>query len=317
MRMLKVPSWFIKLLKGGSLFLFVKILYRVLRRRSIEKRFRISRSIASIIYRLWKRGREKIKRNIALIRPDLNESQIAQGSWRAAEMITRSWAAMLGNEFTTLEEIDKRVEIQGAKQLLDDYHAGKRIIATAVHVGPIDEMMGIIPLLGLRVYVPAEPVKPKWLFSFMMRLRLRFGDIIFEQAEKKETLIQAARHLSDGRVIAFVIDMPKQDNGGVLCRIGNAEARFPVGPVKLALEQDATIFPVFPSWGENGKAKIVFGLSLELIRTGNLNDDIELNTRRLVEEVYAPHIQKHYDSWLRLLWINLEPARIDMGDYRI
>lgn len=96
-----------------------------------------------------------------------------------------------------------------------------------------------------------------------------------------------------------------------MCKIGKAQVRFPVGAVKLALEQNATIFPVFPSWSKNGKAKIVIAPPFELSKTGNINQDIEINTCRLIEEVFAPHIQENYDCWLRLLWADLEPAEVD------
>jgi len=224
---------------------------------------------------------------------------------------------MLGNEFTGLGEIKKRVKTEGLEQLVDYYLARKKVIATAVHIGPIDEMLGIIPFFGLRVYVPAEPVKPKWFFNLMMRLRLRFEGIILEPVKKGETLIQAAHHLSEGRIVLFVLDLPREGGSGVICRIGNAKARFPVGAIKLALEQDATIFPVFPSLEKGEKAKIVIGPPFEIVRTGDKSYDIEMNTRRLIEGVYAPHIRENYHSWLRLLWENLEPVSFDLRKHQI
>lgn len=308
MRILRVSSWPIDPLVDWLFFLFVWTTYLVLRRLPFNGRSKITCVIAFVVYWLWKDGRIRIKRNISLLRPDLNNREINRASWWAVKTIARSWAAMLGNEFTSLKEINKRVEVQGIEPVLNRYHRGEKIIATAVHTGPIDEMIGAISRFKLRVYVPAEPVKPKWFFNLMMRLRLK-GDIIYEPVERGETLARAAHHLSDGRIVLLVVDATSRDSSGVLCRIGGAETRFPVGAVKLAFQEDAAIFPVFPSRRQDGRAQIVVGPRFRLIKTGDRKRDIELNTRRLIEGVYAPHILKNLDNWLRLLWGGLKRAR--------
>lgn len=313
MRILKVPSWFLRLFRGGFFFLFVWTTYLVLKKRSLDTRFRICCILATIIYWFYRNGRKRITRNISLIRPDLNEIQIAKGRWQVVRTIARSWAAMLGNESTTLEEIAGKLKIEGEiEQLLSSHRTGKKIIATMVHTGPVDEMVGIIPLLGLQIYVPAEPVKPKWFFNLMMRLRLRFEGIVYEPVEKGQTLARAARHLSEGRIVLLAVDLPRRE-GGVLCRIGNARAIFPVGSVKLALEQDATIFPVFPSWEENWIVKVKIGAPFVLIKTGNIEEDIRTNTRRLIG-IYKDHIQENWWSWLRLLWSEFEEVEANVAE---
>ena len=311
MRILKASSWFRKLFAGWFFFLFVRAIYLTLRKRSFNTRLRFVILIAFLFYYLlYRKGAARIKKYIALIRPDLSKEEINRGAWRLAKTLARSWAAMLGNEFISLEEVAKKIEVKNAEILLNSYRGKEKIIATAVHVGPVDEMIVVIPLFGIRVYVPAEAVKPEWLFKLMMRLRLRFGDIVFEPVEKGKILLNAPRHLSDGRVVVLVVDMTRKDDSGVVCRIGNAKARFSVGAVKLALEQDAIIIPALPSLTKDNKAQVVIGQPFKLIKTGDMRKDIENNARRLIEEVYASHIQENWDSWLRLLWSDLEPAEI-------
>lgn len=308
MKILKAPAWFIKLLKGLSLFLLVRIIYLVIRKRSFSVRIKFAVFTTILIFLCYKKGRERIQSNISLIRPDLSEKERNRIAWQLARTLARSWGAMLGNEFTSLEEMARRIKTKNSEILLDRYKKGEKIVVTAAHVGPIDEMFGVIALFGVKVYIPAEPIKPKWLFNLMMRLRLRFGDIVYEEVKKGKILPNAARHLLDGRIVVLAIDMTRQDDSGVICRIGNAQARFPVGAVKLALEEEATIIPIFPSLTKDNKTQIEIGSPFRLIRTGNMKKDIENNTRRLIEVVYAPYFLKNLDSWLRLLWSKLEPA---------
>lgn len=291
-----------------ALFPLVWIIYWLLRKRCLETRFRVTRALLGFIYWLWIGRRARTRRNLALLRPDLDKNEITKGSWRVIETVARSWAALLGNEYTSISELTEKLEVKGIETLLEYYQRGRKVIIVADHVGPFDEMIGIIPFLGVRVYVPTEPIKPAWLLKLMERLRLCFGDILFEPTDKRQILSRAAHHLADGRIVVFMIDVIRYDSRGVLCQIGGAQARFPVGAVKLALEQEATIFPCFPSWGQGEKVRVELSAPFELIRTGDKNQDIKTNTRRLIEEVYAPHIQGNWDSWVRVLWSRLEPA---------
>ncbi len=291
-----------------SLFPLIWIMVQVLRRLSLEARFKVVKAMASFIYWLWLGRRARIKKNLILLRPDLDEGRIAEGSWRVIKTVARSWAALLGNKDINFGEVMRKLEVKGIETLIEYHRNGKKIIAVAGHVGPFDEMIGIIPGFGLRVYVPVEPIKPVWFLNLMMQLRLGSGDIIFEPVKKGHTLSRSAHHLANGRIVLLMMDVIRHDSSGVLCRIGGAQARFSVGAVKLALEQEATIFPVFPSWIEGRKLQVIVGSPFELIKTGNRQRDIEVNTRRLVEEVYAPHIRENWDSWVRVLWSKLEPV---------
>ncbi len=153
-----------------SLFPLVWVMVRILRQFSLEARFRVIRTMARFVYWLWIGRRAMTRRNLALLRPDLTESRITEGSWRVVETVARSWAALLGDEGTSAEAIMQKLEVRGSEGLLEYHCGGKKIIAVADHVGPFDEMIGIIPSLGLRVYVPIEPLKPEWFLNLMMRL---------------------------------------------------------------------------------------------------------------------------------------------------
>lgn len=293
-------------------FVFVRgIIYPLLRNRSIEFRYAVAKFIAEIIYKVHRKGRERIKTNISLIRPDWFVFQIEIASKRLVETFARSWAALLGNESTSLAEIEEKLKLKGMEPLLECYRANRQIIVTAVHVGPIDEMVGVIALYNLQVYIPIEAMKPDWLYRLILRLRLRFPGILFEPVQKGLTLDRARIHLRDEknrRIVVLVVDALRDDKSGVLCRIGNAKAYFPVGAVKLALEEeDAVLFPVFTSWDEEAGwgVQLVVGEPFDLIRTGNLAHDIETNMKRLIENVFWPHIKENCYAWLRMLHTDL------------
>ena len=314
MRLLRSPLRLAKQPAIWSLSLFAWVMYWALRKRSLETRFKVSLAIFSLVYRLWGGGRGRLERNLSLIRPDLEASEIARGARRIVGTLAWSWAAMIGNEYTSLDEVAQRSEVSGIEPLLEHHRAGNKVIIAIDHVGPFDELFGLVSVLGLRVYLPVEAMRLGWLMRSMMRLRSSFGNVLMEPVEKGETLSRSARHLAEGRQVVLLIDITRRGGSGVLCQIGAAQARFPVGAIKLALEEDATIFPAFPCWMHDGKIRLVIGVPFELVSTADLNRDIEINTRRLIEGLYAPHIQENWDSWLRSLWSNLEPAQPGKGE---
>ena len=67
----KVLICLAKQLALWSSFLFVWLMYRVLRRRSMRTRFKVTRVIFHLVYWLWEGGRERMRRNLSIIRPDL------------------------------------------------------------------------------------------------------------------------------------------------------------------------------------------------------------------------------------------------------
>lgn len=286
------------------------ILIRSLRRRSPETRFRVARFLARMVFVCSRGPRKRIEKNLCLIRPDLDSAAIKKGSWQVAETIARSWSAMLGNGlYNSNASVRKRLTVSGIRKLLGYHRSGERVVIAVGHVGPIDDMFGVFSLYKLRAYIPVEPVRPRWLFNMMNQHREAFGDVILEPVEKGKTLERAARHLADGRIVVLTIDVTRNSpRGGVRCRIGNGVSYFPVGVAKLALGEGAIVLPVFLSVDSKGKNRMRVGNPFEITRTGNEERDIETNTRRLVEEVYAPHIQRNWNSWLRPLWANLEPA---------
>jgi len=254
-------------------------------------------------------ARVKIKRNIALIRPDLSQAEISLGFRRFLSVLSKSWANLLEQKPLTRSEIEKRIIVEDAELLVRCHEAGDKIVLATIHTGPIDALFWIVQLLELRISVPVESIKPAWLFRLVKRLRAaKAPGIIFEPVERGKTFGKLAKHLEEKRIVGIAIDMTRSSNG-VWCRIGRGYANFPAGAVKLAISEDALLIPALPFLEDNGKTKITLAPPFRLIKTNEEKEDVESNTRRLVEEIFAPHIQKYWYQWLRLPWANLEPTQ--------
>lgn len=266
-------------------------------------RFKIFLGIRLLLWGLKPKIRAKFKRNAALIRSDLTDTEIKTGARQLLKILARSWAMLFEKKPAAAQQI----EVLGMQKLLEHHARGEKAILTVAHIGPIDEIfMSLITLFPLSLYIPAEPVRPAWIFRLVTHLRAIRGDVVLEPVVKGGTLNAAARHLREGRIVVLTIDVAGK-NSGVLCSVGNGRARFPVGAIKLAIDQKAAIFPFLVSITPSGKLKVVVGQPLELFKTEDAKENIEINLKRLIEEIYAPNIRQCWDMWLRLLWIDMEP----------
>jgi|GEM_PF-1515486 len=298
----------------AAVTVLVFCMYRLLSRRSFKTRYNILMLAANIIYRLWRSGRHKLKCNLALIVPSLNKIELEAAAREVVRTIVRDWAALLGANQTEPSDSAQLMDIQGVEKILAHVHVSDgrvvadKVVIAPIHMGSFGAAMDAVSLFQVPAYGPAERITPGYLLNLMMRLRSnRF--LKMEPLERGKTYAKMVRRMSCGWAIAVMVDMlSRRMDRGVVCRVGGARGRFETGAVRLAVEHGAKIFPAFVLWtGE--KYRIVVEDQFEPVLTGDTARDIEVNTRRLIEERVAPWIEKYPGQWMQALWANLEPAR--------
>lgn len=295
---------FIRVLIFTVLLPFAVIFFLVVRKLSFKTRVKILTVLSHFL--LMRTGRlDRLKRNVVFLRPDISDFELQQGIRHLVRTVARSWAALIGNEHVTPDDFKSRVEVENIDFLLRN--AGfRKIVIAAAHVGSVDELLGVFPAYHLKVYVPTEAICPKWLLRFTIRMRSKFEGVTIEPVERGKTLQTCARHLAKGGLVALAIDIVRKGQRGVKCRIGRTSAVFPVGAVKLAIEEQALLIPALPYGSDSGKQKIVFLPPFELSHTGDAVHDVEENTRRFIEQIYVPHLIENWQYWTQILWSDFE-----------
>jgi KDO2-lipid IV(A) lauroyltransferase len=71
----------------------------------------------------------------------------------------------------------------------------------------------------------------------------------------------------------------------------------PIGAAMLALDSDATVFTTSYIRTEGNKYKFVFGETMEVIRTGNREEELQLNTERFHAAV-EKQIREYPTQWV-------------------
>jgi lauroyl/myristoyl acyltransferase len=309
MRILKAPfSW----MGEVALNLAVLAAYQTMSRLPFGARYRLAMAAATAIYRLWGNGRRRLKYNLCLVSPALAGAKLDAAARDVVCTIVRDWAALFRPEKEDVIEISRRMQFEGMEKLLAHVSAragrcfADRLVLTAIHMGSFGAALDAFSLFQVPTYAPAERIRPAALSRLLVRLRSK-GFLLLEEIERGTTFRKMVQRMDCGWAVGVMVDIMARRDRGVRCRVGQGAGWFETGAVRLALERRARIIPIFVLWtGE--KYRIIVDEEFRPVPTGNLEQDIDENTREFIEERIAPWIERHPGQWMQALWARLEPV---------
>ena len=129
-------------------------------------------------------------------------------------------------------------------------------------------------------------------------VRTRFGN---RAIDKQSAARQSLRVLREGGTLGILSDLNTQTREGVFVPFFGKLACTTAGIATLALKTDAVVIPTCAVWNKERKRYFFHGdPPVELVRTGNHNKDIEVNTARFAAAVERM-VRLYPDQWL---WIH-------------
>jgi KDO2-lipid IV(A) lauroyltransferase len=128
--------------------------------------------------------------------------------------------------------------------------------------------------------------------------RTRFGNIAID---KKMAARAALRVLREGQTLGILSDLNTQQREGVFVPFFGQLACTNAGIATLALKTDAMVIPTAAVWDPKRKKYFFHGdPPVELVRTGDHDRDVELNTARFAAAMERM-IRLYPDQWM---WIH-------------
>jgi len=129
-------------------------------------------------------------------------------------------------------------------------------------------------------------------------MRTRFGN---QAIDKKSAARQALRVLRQGGTLGILSDLNTNEFEGVFVPFFGKLACTTAGIATLALKTDAVVIPTCAVWDRKRKRYFFHGdPAVELVRTGDHEKDIEINTARFAAAMERM-IRLYPDQWL---WIH-------------
>lgn len=257
-------------------------------------------SIGQSSYFLLGNLRKTGERNLELAFPQMSQAvrrQVLQASFR-------SLGRMLG-EFSQLpratkESLSRIVEVDqvGRSRLREAENSRRGVIFLTGHIGSWELLSFGWSALEYPISFLVRPLDNPRIEEMVDRIRTRFGN---RAIDKKKAARQALRVLREGGTLGILGDLNTQPSEGVFVPFFGKLACTTAGIASLALKTNALVLPVCAVWNPQKKRYLFHSEPpVELVRTGDEQKDVEINTSRFTAAVEAM-IRRYPEQWL---WIH-------------
>jgi len=224
----------------------------------------------------------------------------------AAGAITRQFYRTFGEnliDIFLIPRMDKKyiaryIKFEGLDYISEGFKRGKGVIFLSVHAGSWELSNVISTRLGLDFSLFVRDQRYPRLEELLNSYRRQgTGKIIKRQAQTRELI----RALRNNQAIGMTADQGGKT--GTQVKFFGLYASMPSGAVRLALEYDATLIPVFYARLEGPYLKVIIGPPFKIKRSGSPEHDISVNLQEVVG-FFERHILEHPKEylWSHKIW---------------
>lgn len=195
--------------------------------------------------------------------------------------------------------------VSGLKNFRDAQSRGKGILYITGHFSAWELLPVAHALHGSPLFIVTRPLDNARLERYLLKIRQSTGNKVIS---KKNGARQILESLKARQSVGILMDQNTSLNEGIFADFFGIPAATTTAAARFALRTEATVLPGFITpTGDHGYS-IHFLPPLDLICTGDLKHDIEINTRlfnRTIEQI----VRTYPDCWLwgHKRW-NYQPA---------
>ncbi len=254
--------------------------------------------LAWIVYLLHARLREVGMRNLALAFPEKTNAERAR--------ILRGEFASLGRQLAevchfpkyTLENVEQVIVYDGLENYEHAYARGKGVLFLTAHFGGWELSAFTHSMHGHWMHVVMRPLDNEYLDRMTREYRTMHGNKVVDKDDFVRGLLSA---MKAGEVVGVLMDTNMTPPQGIFVDFFSIPACTASGLARIALRTDAAVVPTFTIWdAELRKYRLRFDPAVELIRTGDLEADIQANTQRFTS-IIEEYVRKYPEQWL---WVH-------------
>lgn len=242
----------------------------------------IADTVGTIMYYLRPGLRRNVQRNMRQVMGvDAPAGEIRATSRRVMRNAARYYADLVRTPRLDIHRFyEERINVVSGLEELREAIATKRgVIVVSAHYGNPEVVLQVAVVLGIPAFSLTEPLKPKRLCDLVHKLRGSHGQVF--RPLSLAAVREAIRWLRAGHAVPLLCDRDIQ-NSGMLMPFFGVETRMPVGATQLALRTGALVVPMFCRRTKGGRFDLFGEPALEMIHTGNQEEDVRTNTLRIV-----------------------------------
>ncbi|MEZ5754603.1 MAG: lysophospholipid acyltransferase family protein [Paracoccaceae bacterium] len=230
--------------------------------------------------------RARIRENLALVCPDLPETELRRMEMEVPRSMGRTLAELYSASDFVARVAQEPLQGAGVPALEEAHRTGRPVLLVTGHLGNYDAIRGGLIARGYRVGGLYRPMDNAFFNEHYVAAISRIGTPLFPRGRKG--LAEMLRFLKGGGMLGVVLDQSMGD-GAMLSFFGKP-ALTALSPVEMALRHDALVIPTY------GLRRADGGFDL-LIEAPIPPGDPETMTQALNNSLEA-QVRAHMDQWL-------------------
>lgn len=260
----------------------------------------LGQTIGRVGYLLPGNLRRTGQRNLEIAFPEMPEHErrrILRGSFISLGRLLGEFSQLSRATPETLRRLIEYDEV-GLAHLREAEKNRRGVIFLTGHLGVWELHSLGWSALEYPISFLVRPLDNDRIEQMIEAIRTKFGN---RAIDKKSAARQSLRVLREGGTLGILSDLNTQTHEGVFVPFFGKLACTTAGIATLALKTDAVVIPTCAVWDKKRKRYFFHGdPPVELVRTGDHNKDIEVNTARFAAAVERM-VRLYPDQWL---WIH-------------
>jgi KDO2-lipid IV(A) lauroyltransferase len=255
-------------------------------------------AIARIAYAALPKLRRTAEFNLRLAFPEWDATrrkEVIRGMVRNLGWMAAEFARL---PRYTCENIEQVVILEGHENFLEGQRRGKGVLYLTGHIGAWELSSFAHALYGFPLHYMARPLDNARVDALVNRYRGLSGNQPIFKNESARALLTILKESGTVGILADQNTLPAE---GVFIDFFGKTACTTTGIARVALHTDAAVVPGYAYWdGSIGKYRLRFEPAVELVRTGDTERDVFVNTQKFAA-VIEGIIRKHPEQWV---WVH-------------
>ena len=267
--------------------------------------------IGAVIWTLLGRLRNVGLRNLELAFPEKTVEErrrILRTLYRTLGWQIAEFCKMSGY---TLESASRFIRYDGLENYVKARDKGKGVLVLTGHLGAWELSSFYHSLRGMPMSLVIRRLDNPLVDAYVNGIRCLHGNHVIHKDDFARGLLTA---MHNGETVGILMDTNMTPPQGVFVPFFGVDACTASGLARVALRTGAAVLPGFLLWEESEKRYVLrFGEELELVRTGNAQEDVLANTA-LFAKTTEDYIRRYPEQWL---WVHRRWKTRPEGEERI
>ena len=272
-------------------YLFLRLAVFLARRLPERWGVAIAPWFGRVVYRVSPVAKANRDNARHVLGPEVDPSQISQLARKAFENRLLNYYEMLRLSDLPLEEITRRMRIEGTEHIDRLVGEGRGAVITSGHMGPMELMIHGLGSLGYPLIAIAEHLEPERLHRYVMGLRVAHG---FNMISTRASLLNVYRRVKRGEFLLSALDRDTTGTGLIVDFFG-APAWVPDGYARLAVRANVPVIVGFCRRAGNGAVAKIYAPIYPDKSLGKEEAVLDLIQRAL--KLFEAAIREYPEEW--------------------